>query len=414
MSNCSQNCRWFPTLDPQSDAMTRFCMCLLLLAVGCSQTESMPSNGSTDLGDSASAITAASKDANRDAPPALTVGSPAPPLKVDRFLKGEPVTAFEPGKVYVVEFWATWCGPCIQAMPHVSELQSKYPQVTFIGVNVLEDDDSAAEQFLKARGQDLEYRFARDDVPEGSSSRDGAMAKTWLEAAEVNGIPTAMVVDAHGRIANITHPMSLEECLPQIISGEWDQAAAAKQHLLSVLPDRKSREFNERMEAALAPGPSDKTQQELDRIAEDFPEQAGVIGLVKFRVLSLDGTKTKQALAAGHQLLKGDQGSNPELLNAMAWEIVGPERPKPPADELKSFALEVARKADDLVNNKHPMVADTLARALFVNGDTQAAVTTQRRAIAIAKTNPRATGLVEELQKRLDEYEAAGSVDKQK
>jgi len=128
----------------------------------------------------------------------------------------------------------------------------------------------------------------------------------------------------------------------------------------------------------------------------------------------LDDTKTKQALAAGHQLLKGDQGSNPELLNAMAWEIVGPERPKPPADELKSFALEVARKADDLVNNKHPMVADTLARALFVNGDTQAAVTTQRRAIAIAKTNPRATGLVEELQKRLDEYEAAGSVDKQK
>ncbi len=392
--------------------MTRFWIGLLLLAVGCSRASSLPSSDSPDSGVTDSASGTASTTTGRNAPPALTVGSPAPALKVNRFLKGEPVTAFETGKIYVVEFWATWCGPCIQAMPHVSELQSKYPQVTFIGVNVLEDDDSAAEQFLNARGQELNYRFARDDVPEGANAHDGAMAKTWLTAAEVSGIPTAMVVDAKGRIANITHPMSLEECLPQIISGKWDMAEAAKQHLLSVLPERTSREFNERMEALLKPGPTDETPKELDRIAEDFPEQAGVIGLIKFRVLSLEVDKTEQALATGRKLLKGDLGSNPEMLNAMAWEIVGPERLKPAAVELKSFALEVARKSDDLVKKKHPTAADTLARALFVNGDTKAAITTQRRAIALAKTNPRAAGLVEELQKRLGEYEADASAAK--
>ncbi len=394
--------------------MHRFCICWLLFAVGCLQSNSTTSSGSTDPGFTETATNPESKVASRNSPPALTVGSLAPLLKVNRFLKGEPVTEFEPGKIYVVEFWATWCGPCIEAMPHVSELQSKYPDVTFIGINVLEDDDSAAEHFLKARGQDLEYRFARDDIPEGSNAHDGAMAMTWLAAAEVNGIPTAMVVDAQGRIANITHPMALEESLPQIISGKWDLDAAAKQHLLSVLPDRRSREFNERMETLLKPGPTDETPRELDRIAEEFPEQAGVIGLVKFRVLSLEGNKTTQALATGRKLLKGDLGNNPELLNAMAWEIVGPKRPKPAAAELKSFALEVARRSDELVKKKHPTVADTLARALFVNGDTQAAVTTQRRAIALAKTNPRATKLVEELQKRLDDYEAAVSADKPK
>lgn len=393
--------------------MTRFWIgFLLLLAVGCSRAPMLPSSGSSDSGVTDSASGAVSATTGRNAPPALTVGSPAPALKVNRFLKGESVTVFEPGKIYVVEFWATWCGPCIEAMPHVSELQTRYPKVTFIGVNVWEDDDSAAEQFLKTKGKQLSYRIASDNIPEGGNAYDGAMAKTWLAAAEVNGIPTAMVVDAQGRIANITHPMSLEECLPQIISGKWDLAAAAKQHLLSVLPERTSREFNERMEALLKPGPTDETPKELDRIAVDFPEQAGVIGLIKFRVLSLEVDKTEQALATGRKLLDGDLGSNPEMLNAMAWEIVGSERPKPATVELKSFALEVARKSDDLVKKKHPTVADTLARALFVNGDTQAAVTTQRRAIALAKTNSMAAGLVEELQKRLDEYEAAATTTK--
>lgn len=383
---------------------------LLLFAVGCSRAPT--SGGSADPGFTETAISSASTATGRNAPPALTIGSPAPALKVSRFLKGEPVAAFEPGKIYVVEFWATWCGPCIQAMPHVSELQTRYPKVTFIGVNVWENDDSAAEGFLEAKGQELNYRIACDDIPEGGNRNDGAMAKTWLAAAEVRSIPTAMVVDAKGRIANIGHPMGLEECLPQIISGKWDMAAAAKQHLLSVLPERNSRDFNERMSALLKAGQSDETPAELDRLAEDYPERAGLLGLIKFRVLALTDGKSEQALATGRQLLKGDFGDNPQMLNAMAWEIVAPERPTQATNELKAFALEVAKKTDDLVKKKNPAVADTLARALFANGDVRGAAETQRRAIELAKSNPRFAEMVSELQKHLDEYEEAASAAK--
>ena len=79
---------------------------------------------------------------------------------------------------------------------------------------------------------------------------------------------------------------------------------------------------------------------------------------------------------------------------------------------MKAFALEVAKKTDDLVQKKNPAVADTLARALSVNGDARGAADTQRRAIALAKSNPRSAGMVSDLQKHLDEYEAATSAAK--
>ncbi|MBC7817867.1 MAG: TlpA family protein disulfide reductase, partial [Planctomycetaceae bacterium] len=129
-----------------------------------------------------------------NAPPALTVGSPAPALKVSRFLKGEPVTSFESGTIYVIEFWATWCGPCVEAMPHVSALQKQFPKVTFIGVNVWEKDEAAAVELVKKLGTKLEYRIARDEIPDGNAD-NGVMSTTWLKAAEISGIPTAIVVD---------------------------------------------------------------------------------------------------------------------------------------------------------------------------------------------------------------------------
>src|SRR2546426_245088 len=80
----------------------------------------------------------------------LNITDPAPELKVAKWIKGEPVARLAPGGIYVIEFWATWCGPCKQAIPHITELAEKYRgKATFIGVDVLEGDNETEQETLE-------------------------------------------------------------------------------------------------------------------------------------------------------------------------------------------------------------------------------------------------------------------------
>jgi thiol-disulfide isomerase/thioredoxin len=152
---------------------------------------------------------------------ALGVGDPAPKLSQGKYVQGDAVKEFEKGKVYVMEFWATWCGPCIAAIPHVSELQKKHADkgLIVIGQNVWERDETKVAPFVEKMKDKMTYRVAMDDK---TSDEKGAMATTWMEAAGQNGIPCSMIVNQEGVIAWIGHPMTMEKPLEQILAGKYD------------------------------------------------------------------------------------------------------------------------------------------------------------------------------------------------
>jgi thiol-disulfide isomerase/thioredoxin len=150
----------------------------------------------------------------------LLVGDPAPGIRLVEFLKGAPLPDLELGKVYVLEFWATWCGPCRANIPHLSELQDKYPQAIFIGVAVTEPNTEAVGAFVAEMGDQIRYRIAIEEPLAGRSGREGgSMTKYWLEASYQRGIPAAFMVNRAGQIAWIGHPIELEEPLAAVING---------------------------------------------------------------------------------------------------------------------------------------------------------------------------------------------------
>jgi thiol-disulfide isomerase/thioredoxin len=138
-------------------------------------------------------------------------------------VKGSEVKTFATGKVYVVEFWATWCPPCKKSIPHLNELAKKHPEATVIGVSIWEEKTKApknmllkgVEDFVKEKGDGMSYTVAYDG--------EKFMEKKWMAAAGKGSIPTAFVVDAKGIITYIGHPMK-----PEFTTAFESALAAAK------------------------------------------------------------------------------------------------------------------------------------------------------------------------------------------
>src|SRR5881394_2901739 len=136
----------------------------------------------------------------------LSVGDPAPKLQIGKWVQGEPVKSFEKGKSYIVEFWATWCGPCRASAPHLSKLQQQYKDITIIGQDIWENDANDVKPFVQKMGEKMNYRVAIDDTSDGGR---GKMSNTWMEAAGEHAIPTAFLVSGEGKIVWIGMPISL-------------------------------------------------------------------------------------------------------------------------------------------------------------------------------------------------------------
>lgn len=187
----------------------------------------------------------------------LQMESPAPSIQVENWLRGEPLTNFQPGKVYIVEFWATWCAPCVTAMPRLVQLQEKYKDsgLEVVGVAADEDAPTAVEAqtrldaWLTEKCSNLNFRIAFDST--------GEMNRLWMEASFSLGIPRSFVVDRDGHIAFIGHPMHLDQILPKMLNGSWrtsDEAKAAdKKRIAGGQREARERTLTKPISAKLRP-----------------------------------------------------------------------------------------------------------------------------------------------------------------
>lgn len=244
--------------------------------------------------------------------PAIVPGAKAPTLKVHAWLKGTPVKEFKKGEIHIVEFWATWCGPCITSIPHITDLAKKYKgKVKVTGVSVWENpwDQAKAQKFVDDMGAKMDYSVAID-------TKEGVMADTWMRAAEQNGIPAAFIVK-DGIVQWVGHPMSMDEPLKQVVEGKFNVAEAKKAFMADIEQGRAQARVQKELSELKAVYAKDKAKalKRLDEIAAmpGFASDAYTTKLMLLSTNDLPGTKTEiDALIA-----KGEEGQMAVAMFAM-------------------------------------------------------------------------------------------------
>lgn len=131
------------------------------------------------------------------------VDTEAPEIAATSWLNSEPLTlAGLRGKIVILEFWATWCPPCRQTIPHLAKLWEEYKSQNVVLISLSDEDQETIEPFAKE--QKMVWPMA--------------IGSTTGETYGVRGIPHAVIVDPTGKVMWRGHPAAgLDEALAEAV-----------------------------------------------------------------------------------------------------------------------------------------------------------------------------------------------------
>jgi thiol-disulfide isomerase/thioredoxin len=332
----------------------------------------------------------------------LKAGAVAPALKTSSWVKGEGVKEFKPGTVYVVEFWATWCGPCKTTIPHLTEVAKKHKgKVEVIGMDIWEREKDQAKlkplvvKFVEEMGEKMVYHVGMD-------TEDAYMASEWMKAAGRNGIPSAFVVDKTGKIAWMGHPMDgMDEVIEQVLAGTFDLKAAAAAQEKKQAAQMKDQETMRKISTLRREGKAAEALAEFDAAAKDNAEFAKRNAMMRVQLLmDTDPAAGEKAILA---LSEGEYKDNPRGLVSLARMAGSPQSKQPNYD----LALRLGERAQQVSPKPDPMIFMSLAEIHNAKGDTTKAVAAMKECIALAeKEQGIPPQFLEQLKSRLERMQA--------
>jgi len=305
---------------------------------------------------------------------AAEVGDKAPALSIAEWIKGGPVTLADgKGKtIYVVEFWATWCGPCKDSIPHLTQLQKEFADKGVVIIGVTDEEPQEVKDWIAEVGKPgpnqikMEYTVAAD-----SGRKTSAAFKSRLQ----RGIPHAYVVDKTGTIVWNGHPMNgLDGVLTRVVAGTFDPKL-----------EQKKRDLRQKAIMAFQQRQVDQFVAHVDQmIAADINDPESY----RLKIAGLDAARRPDDA----QKVRADMATifdkDSDVLTELAWHYATTEAltARRPAK-----AVKLAKKAVALTKSKDAQVLHTLARAYYTVCNLAKAIETQKQAVALASGDEKET-----------------------
>jgi len=212
----------------------------------------------------------------------LAPGDKAPGLDLAAVVHGPEIRPFNGEHVIVLDFWGTWCGPCLRGMPHLSELQEQYgPEVQFVGITD-ETEELVAELLVRAKGEEtwadiIRYSLAIDNKEQ--------TYKNFMYAAGLRARPKAFIIDKSGTIAWIGDPARMDDKLAAIVGGEWDIQKAREEYFATPLEPTQRAGAQSLPSLPLEPGmpaPALQLQTVMHGPQITEPSEGGRIQVIEF------------------------------------------------------------------------------------------------------------------------------------
>ena len=351
--------------------------------------------------------------AQSEKPAILTVGSKAPALDIeiwfsDREGEFQHTTEFEPGKIYLVDFWATWSTPSQRYMSTYSDLQDRYVKEGLQIISISDEDEDSVADFLELdMNNNSGMIFAEQTLNYCvTSDPDRSVFEDYMDAAQQTTIPTVFIVGKTGLIEWFGNPAKLKRPLKKIIAGDWDRAAFKKE----ALAEQQMKVLATEVRKLMDTGDIEGALELIEKMIADAPHSETKFALQRTK-LSLMMQNDSPNIAEAFK----DVVQNEELgsygLNEKAWSIVTRQQDgkkiKPKlldiATETAERAIKIARTEED---DEHlGAILDTHAHLIFLKGEIDEAIEIQTEALQFSSRSD-IQDYLDELQMIKDKQES--------
>ncbi len=292
-----------------------------------------------------------------------SIGDKAPNLSIKKLIGKTDFTDASlndfPGKIIILEFWATWCSPCIPAMDHLSELQRKYHNDIVILALTLESE-KIIRNFLSKRPQDIYIGFDSDS--------------SWFNYYDPQTIPHSIILNKQRKIVTITSPKEItDDKIKNLLKGESVTFKPKNRSSRKIIDDYETEVNSHTLYAVKLRASANEPM--FGKFYEGDEYNGRRITLSSFPITMLYRT-AYDLPSHKYLILDFEEKEKYEFKNADKYffDLIVPEHQK---DNLKSIMLDILNKSFHINAKLEKRIADVEILTILETANIKSSISTE-------------------------------------